>query len=159
MAKTLARQVGHHFRAAVTPANSGLANRSGTDALVHMVRAAVEGDAQCTLVSIDGVGAYDHIARAKMLGALWRNPALRDLLPFVRLWLARQSVYVWRDENGETHDIEHGEGGEQGDALMPALFCLAMQPALDAIQARLEPSDRVVAYLHPHPSRPLSCCL
>ena len=30
---------------------------------------------------------------------------------------------------------------------MPALFCLAMQPALDAIQARLEPSDRVVAYL------------
>ena len=30
---------------------------------------------------------------------------------------------------------------------MPALFCLAMRPALQEIQARLQPGDLVVAYL------------
>ncbi len=61
--------------------------------------------------------------------------------------MARQSVYVWQDDDGTTHDILQGEGGDQGDALMPALFCLAMQPALAATQGRLHPSDKVVAYL------------
>ena len=39
------------------------------------------------------------------------------------------------------------EGGEQGDALMPALFSVALKPALSAIQARLGPGELVVAYL------------
>ena len=43
--------------------------------------------------------------------------------------------------------IEQGDGGEQGDALMPALFCLALRPALLEIQAWLSPGDLVLAYL------------
>ena len=42
-----------------------------------------------------------------------------------------------RDAAGHIHEINQGDGGEQGDALMPALFCLALKPALDAIQAAL----------------------
>ena len=81
------------------------------------------------------------------LAELWRQPELRSLIPFVRLWLNRQSVFVWTDDNGEPHDVVQGEGGEQGAALMPALFCLATRPALQEIQARLHPDDLVVAYL------------
>ena len=43
--------------------------------------------------------------------------------------------------------MTQGEGGERGDALMPALFCLAMKPALEEIQRRLQPGDLVLAYI------------
>jgi hypothetical protein len=44
-------------------------------------------------------------------------------------------------------DVWQGEGGEQGDALMPVLFCMAMKGALDEIQAELRPGEVVLAYL------------
>ena len=34
------------------------------------------------------------------------------------------SKYLWDDDNGVTHTIPQGEGGEQGDAMMPLLFLL-----------------------------------
>ena len=43
--------------------------------------------------------------------------------------------------------LPQGEGGEQGAALMPALFCLAMRPALQEIQARMADDELVLAYL------------
>ena len=39
--------------------------------------------------------------------------------------------------NGKGHDIAQGEGGEQGDPLMPALHAIAQQPALHDVQAAL----------------------
>ena len=42
-----------------------------------------------------------------------------------------------RDELGETQQIPQGEGGEQGDPLMPMLFSLGQHPALEAVQSRL----------------------
>ena len=128
-------------------ANFGLADRSGCDGLVHLLRALLQEDSERTLLSIDGIGAYDHVLRARMLEELWREPELHDLVPYVRLWLNRQSTFVWVDDEGQAHDVPQGEGGEQGAALMPALFCLAMRPALQEIQARLQPGDLVVAYL------------
>ena len=57
------------------------------------------------------------------------------------------STYLWEDEEGGVHEIRQGEGGEQGDALMPALFSLGQHGALEAIQARLRPSERLMAFL------------
>jgi len=82
-----------------------------------------------------------------MLTELWHVPELRPLVPFARLWINRRSRFVWTDQEGNPHDVSQGEGGEQGAALMPALFCLAMRPALADIQGRLHPDDLVVAYL------------
>ena len=104
----------------MAPANFGLADRSGTDALIHLVRSQLEADPHCTLLSIDGVGAFDHVSRARMLQALWEAPELRGLLPFTRLWLARNSTFVWTAESGESHDVLQGGGGEQGDDLQEA---------------------------------------
>ena len=41
----------------------------------------------------------------------------------------------------------HGEGGEQGDPLMPALFALGQHAALVAIQNHLLPTERLLAFL------------
>ena len=45
------------------------------------------------------------------------------------------------------HEVLQGEGGEQGDALMPALFSLGQHDALVAIQGRLAPDERLMAFL------------
>ena len=147
VAKCLARQHQGALRRAVAPANFGLADRSGCDGLIHLIRSLTEADAQRTVLSIDGVGAYDHVSRARMLEELWRVEELRPLVPFVRLWMNPRSTFVWTDDSGSQHDVTQGEGGEQGDALMPALFCLAMRPALEEIQQRLTHGDIAVAYL------------
>ena len=43
--------------------------------------------------------------------------------------------------------IPQGEGGEQGDPLMPMLFSLGMHPAVVAAQERLRPAERIFAFL------------
>ena len=43
--------------------------------------------------------------------------------------------------------IPQGEGGEQGDPLMPALFSLGQHAALEAIAAELLPTERLCAFL------------
>ena len=78
-------------------------------------RAATELDARTTVLSIDGVGAYDHISRASMLSGLQHTPSLTALLPFVAQFYAEQSAYVFYDAEGAAHEIAQGEGGEQGD--------------------------------------------
>ena len=75
------------------------------------------------------------------------NGQLHGLVPFVRQWYGVQSQFKWRDDAGHVHTIRQGDGGEQGDALMPALFCLALQPALQRIRAALPPGSEVLAYL------------
>ena len=57
------------------------------------LRTATDEDEDAVVRSPDGVGAYDHVRRAAMLGKLYRTPALRALLPFVRLFCGRASEY------------------------------------------------------------------
>ena len=48
---------------------------------------------------------------------------------------------------GECHDVLQGEGGEQGDALTPALFSFGMAEAFREAQHLLQPTELVIAYL------------
>ena len=50
----------------------------------------------------------------------------RGLLPFVRATYAQPSCYHWQDEHGRVRQIRQHEGGEQGDPLLPLLFCEAV---------------------------------
>ena len=48
----------------------------------------------------------------------------------MRLFYGSPSEYMWEDENGTTQIIRQGEGGEQGDALMPLLFAVGQHAAV-----------------------------
>ena len=100
-----------------------------------------------TVLSVDGVGAYDHVSRQAMLAALRDVPGACRLLPYVRMWYGSPSTYVWLDSVGQPHRALQAEGGEQGDPLMPALFALAMHQALVALQPELRPEERSLAFL------------
>eukprot|EP00439_Symbiodinium_sp_Y106_P062335 s3397_g9.t1 len=133
VARTLARQFAPTFEAATNPHQYALSTRAGSEALVHSLQAACEGDPSFTVLSVDGVGAFDLIGRQAMLTALRDTPDANAILPFVRLFYGSPS--------------EFAEGGEQGDPLMPALFALGVAPALRAVQADLLPHESVRAFL------------
>ena len=61
--------------------------------------------------------------------------------------MVRPAGFFWEDEDGVNHDPLQGEGREQGDPLMPALFALGLHVALVAVQAGLLPSERLFAFL------------
>ena len=147
VAKTLARQFSKVVEATCSPFQFALSTRAGVDCVGHAVRAATDMDPEMTVLSIDGVGAYDHVYRSAMLSKLLEVPALRPLLPFVRSVYARPSTYLWTDDQGERHEIRQSEGGEQGDPLMPLLFCLAIHNSLVAAKAEMQAGEQLFAFL------------
>ena len=69
--RALAKQVGPAIEAACSPHQYALSTRAGTDCVGHVIRALTDADTSATLLSIDGVGAYDHVLRAAVLGGHW----------------------------------------------------------------------------------------
>ena len=145
--KVLARQFSDAVEAACAPLQFALSTRAGTDCVGHAIRVATELNPHLTVLLIDGVGAYDHVYRASMLAKLVEVPGLRGLLPFVKTAYSSASSYVWADEEGVRHTIGQHEGGEQGDPLMPLLFSLGIQNALEEVRQSLEEGECLFAYL------------
>ena len=69
------------------------------------------------------------------------------MLSFARLFNGRPLQYLWRDATGTTHIVHQGEGGEQGDPLMPLLYSVGQHRALEAISGELLASEKLLAYL------------
>ena len=61
---------------------------------------------------------------------------------FVLQFYGHPSSCLWDDDEGVTHEIKQGEGGEQGDAMMPSLYALEQHQALRSVQSQLRPSER-----------------
>ena len=51
------------------------------------------------------------------------------------------------DSGGEVHRIPQGEGGEQGDLVMPLLYCLGQHGALEAANTSFTRGERLLAFL------------
>ena len=83
------------------------------------LQALCELDPSSSVVSVDGIGAFDLVSA--MLQGLRRIAP--HVVPFVRQFHGTPSTYWWENGEGVTHHVHQGEGGEQGDPLMPKLFC------------------------------------
>ena len=129
------------------PFQFALSTRAGTDCVGHAVRAMTDLEPRMTVLSIDGVGAYDHVYRSAILEKLLEVESLRPLLPFARSVYSDPSCYHWVDDEGQRREIRQQEGGEQGDPLTPLLFSLAVHNALQEVQAELLPGDWLFAFL------------
>ena len=117
VARTLTKQFAEEFERECAPFQYALSTRAGTDCVGHMLRAACDADGWATVLSVDGIGAYDHVLRSAMLERLRRMPKARTILPFARLSYASSPVYSWWDENGEVH---HRESGRRRGTRRPA---------------------------------------
>ena len=147
VSRTVAQQLSPAVAAATAPFQYALTTRAGCECVSHALQAICDLDESATVTSIDGISAFDTISRRAMIQGLERVPGGLAASPFVRLFYSEPSAYIWEDEDGETHTIHQGEGGEQGDALMPILFSVGQHAALEATQRRLRRDERLFAFL------------
>ena len=145
VSRALARQFAQKFNEATSSFQFALQTRAGTDCLAGLLRAATDLEETATITCLDGIGAFDHISRAAFLSKL--QEVVPSLVPFVLQFYGRTSTYYWWDDSGTRHTILQGEGCEQGDALAPALFALAMHGALLQAQSQLQPGEYLAAFL------------
>ena len=119
VSRTMAQQLSKVVERCTAPYQYAMSTKAGTECIAHALQMLTELDPQATVVSIDGVGAYDTISRKAMLEALVRMPGGAEALPFVRLFYWQPSQYLWEDAEGIVHTVAQGEGGEQGDPSCP----------------------------------------
>ena len=110
-----------------------------------MIQGLCEVNPAATVMSIDGISAYDQISRAAMLDGLYSRCGGKAI-PFVRMFYSSPSVYIWEDAEGVEHSILQGEGGEQGDPLMPLLYSLGQHTALEVTQEEHTREECLLAY-------------
>ena len=60
-------------------------------------------------------------------------------LPLTRMFYGRPSECLWEMDSGEVHRIPQGEGGEQGDRMVPLLYCLGATRRFGGCQHQLHP--------------------
>ena len=145
--KTVAAQFGDHFLARTSPFQFALQTKAGTDALAHAIRFLTDQDEHAVVVSLDGIGAFDHVRRAAFFSKLHECEELQCLLPLVSALYGSDSRFLWENDAGEKHWIPQGEGGEQGCPLMPALFALAQHDALVRASEEMLPDEYVFSFL------------
>ena len=92
----------------------------------------LEIDPAVTVLSTDGIGAFDLVSRQAMLQGLLRVAGGDSALPFVMQFYGAPS-FLWEDQDGVVRTITQAEGGEQGDPLMRALFPLGAHPGTSGL--------------------------
>ena len=100
VAKTMAKQFMARFETATKPFQYALATRAGCESIAHAVQVASDRAPRATVLSFDGVGAFDLISRRAMMSAVHRMPDGDTLLPFVLKFYGHPSTHLWEDERG-----------------------------------------------------------
>ena len=127
VARTIAQHFAQTFDRACHPYQFALATRAGSEALVHSFQLATGADPTLIILSVDGIGAYDHVSRTTMLTALRQTAKANQALPFARMFCSTPSTYIWTDQPGQTHPVQQAEGREQGTLSFALEAILAAQ--------------------------------
>ena len=147
VARTIAKQIAKQVEVAPAPWQYVLTTRAGCECVAHVLQHLTDGDAQATILSVDGIGAFDLVSRNAMLQGLMSIEDGGKVLPFVKTFYGQPSNFIWEDETGDVHDIPQEEGVDQSDPLMPLLFCLAQHVALRAVADQMEEGEHLSAFL------------
>jgi hypothetical protein len=110
--KTVAAKFSVAFLERTAPYQFALQTKAGTDALAHAIRALTDFDPEAVVVSLDGIGAFDHVKRTAFFSKLLACEELRPLVSLVSALYGAQSRFLWCDANGNERLVEQGEGGE-----------------------------------------------
>ena len=132
VSRIIAQQFSPAVERATAPFQYALTTRAGCECIGHILQVETDSNCERTVLSVDGIGASiscrgNQCSEGCSLSKV-ANQSCR---------LCDNSTYWWQDDAG-------GEGGEQRDALMPALFCLG---ALVAVERQLRPDERLMVFL------------
>ena len=137
VARTVAQQLATAVEDATAPFQYALSTREGCECIAYALQGLTELNPEATVTSIDGIGAFDLISRESMMTGLRDVAGGGEVLPFVRMFHGAPSEYLWEGDAGDVYKIPQGEGGEQGDKMMPLLYSLGQHRALEAIHREM----------------------
>ena len=101
VARTMAQQISAQVEVATSPHQYALKTKAGCETVAHILQVLTELDEEATVVSVDGIGAFDLISRnAMMLGLRFMVDGDR-MLPFVRAFYGQPSSCLREDDVGE----------------------------------------------------------
>ena len=104
VARTMAQQLGPSVEAATSPFQCALSTRAGGECVAHAFQGICEVNPNTTILSIDGISAFDMVSHAAMLDGL-HTLVGGEALPFVRMFHGTPSSYIWEDAEGVEHTI------------------------------------------------------
>ena len=146
IARTMTQQFSKFAEGATHPFQYALSTRGGTECVTHIVQASTSENPETIILSVDGIGAYDLISRNAIFQGVRDMVDGNKMIPFIRQFYG-SSTFLWDDDFGEVHHVHQGEGGEQGDPLMPMLFSLGQHRGLVAVQSKLLEDEKLFALL------------
>ena len=91
IARTIAKQIAKQVEVATAPWQHALTTRAGCECVAHLLQHLTDGDAQATILSVDGIGACDLVSRNAMLQGLMSIEDGGKVLPFVRTFYGQPS--------------------------------------------------------------------
>ena len=86
VARTISQQLAKVVESATAPFQYALSTRAGCECVAHALQAMTDLDPEATILSIDGVSAYDLISRRAMLFGSCRVEGGSQVLLFVKLF-------------------------------------------------------------------------
>ena len=132
----MAQQLGPQVEAATAPYPYALSTRAG-ECVAHLIQGLCELNPNSTVMSIDGISAYDQISRAAMLDGLYTHCGGKAI-PRRRTF--GKTLKVWSTPFCKVK-------AASGDPLMPLLYSLGQHGALEATQEELADGENLIAYL------------
>ena len=108
VARTLAQQFSSQVEGATHPFQYALSTRAGTECVAHMVQALTSMDDRATILSVDGVGAYDSISRNAMFQGVADMVDGEKIIPFIRQFYDSPSQFLWEDDDGRSTQGDPG---------------------------------------------------
>ena len=113
--------------------------------IAHALQAWTEANLEATILSVDGIGAFDWVSRGTMLQGCVTSlhQQCRSSVNSVE----PRPVICGKTTAERSMTLTKEKGGEQGDLLMPMLFSLGQHNALRAIQVWLQEGELTSTYL------------
>ena len=101
--RVAARTIAQQFSAKAAPHQYALKTKAGCETVAHILKVLTELDENATVVSVDGIGAFDLISRNSMMRGLRHMVDGEKILPFVRVFHGKPSSHWWEDDVGDVH--------------------------------------------------------
>ena len=89
VARSVAQQIAPAVQEATSPFQYALTTKAGGECVAHAIQSLTDLDSRATVISIDGISAFDMISRAAMLDGLHQVRGGDKALPFVLVFLDR----------------------------------------------------------------------
>ena len=93
-ARTIAQQYAAKAEVATAPHQYALKTKAGCETVAHILQVLTELDEKATVVSVDGIGAFDLISRNSMMRGLQDMVDGEKILPFVRAFYGQTVILL-----------------------------------------------------------------